>query len=91
MQLFLGRFKDSVAILGMRFAAPYRNMLLQDWVGSNLNLVLAKEELDETERSNCLSNCISFVCSLSGELSLCIPQTRSSFTYSKQQRRIPDI
>ena len=59
MQTVLNKLNNSAALFGMRFTPPKCKMLLQDWVGSNPNLLLADEPISVVDHLNYLDSLIS--------------------------------
>ena len=59
MQAVLNKLNNSAALFGMRFTPPKCKVLLQDWVGSNPNLILAGEPISVVDHFNYLGSLIS--------------------------------
>lgn len=59
LQFFRHRLNDSAAMNGMRFSTLKCTMLLKDWTGSKLDLVLTGEHMNGVDKFNYLGSCIS--------------------------------
>lgn len=57
--VFIIRLEEILIKLRMCCARSKYVFLLQDWIGSKPNLVLAREQLVEVDRSSYVSSCIS--------------------------------
>lgn len=73
--------KQLVGIILLRY-----RMLLPEWTDSKLNLVLAKEELDEVDRFSNFGSCISPGDRTSGRVSFRIQKAGLKFTNLKHLR-----
>lgn len=60
----------------MPFALSKCRVLLQDWISSKMNLVLAEEQPDEVDRFSYFSSCISFGGGISNDMSSRIQKAR---------------
>ncbi|KER22108.1 hypothetical protein T265_09726 [Opisthorchis viverrini] len=59
MQTILNNLNNSASRFGMRFTPAKCKVLLQDWVGSNPNLMLADEPIEVVDKFVCVDSCIS--------------------------------
>lgn len=65
-------------MFGVCFASSKSKTLLQNWIDSKADLVIARDEMDEMNKLNKLGSCILLGCRVSDEASSRVQKARAT-------------